>query len=64
MRAVCLACGALKWGALTECRGCGVKPATLDEQARAMLASEDELDADGLSALATRVRAGEAVAFL
>ncbi|MEZ4322744.1 MAG: hypothetical protein R3F61_35075 [Myxococcota bacterium] len=61
MRAVCLSCGALKWGALTACRECGVRPATPEEQGRALAASEDHFDADGLAALAERVRAGGAV---
>ncbi|MCB9674167.1 MAG: hypothetical protein H6737_03570 [Alphaproteobacteria bacterium] len=63
MRAVCLSCGAAKWGALTACRACGARPGTLEEQARAMLASEDELDDAGLEALAERVRSGGDVVF-
>lgn len=59
MRAVCLECGGIKWGSLTECRACGSKPASLEDQARALLAGEDEVGADRLDALAERVKAGE-----
>lgn len=63
MRAVCLSCGASKWGSLTPCRECGVRPETVEDQARALLASEEELDDSALQALAEQVQAGEVPTF-
>jgi len=63
MRAVCLECGASKWGALTECSECKQRPQSFEDQARSMLASEDHLDETGLEALSEQVRRGDELCF-
>lgn len=61
MKAVCLGCGGPKWGALTTCPACGMRPDTPDAEARHLLASDEHLDDAGLDAVAEAVRAGRPV---
>lgn len=63
MKAVCLACGASKWGALAACRSCGARPATPEDEARHALASEEHLDDAALDELQRVVLAGGQPAF-
>lgn len=60
-RAVCLGCGGPKWGALTSCPACERRPESPEEEARAVLASDEHLTEAELDALAADVRAGRPV---
>lgn len=62
-RAVCLACGAWKWGALVRCKQCGLHPREPVDQARHLLASSDHADEAQLLAIARAVVAKEPVEF-
>lgn len=61
MKAVCLGCGGPKWGALTTCPACGLRPDTPDAEARHLLASDEHLDDAGLQAVSDAVRGGHPV---
>lgn len=58
MRAVCLACGAGKWGALTTCRSCGHRPNGLQDEARHLHVCED-LDDTARAAVALAIEDGQ-----
>jgi hypothetical protein len=63
VKAVCLSCGAPKWGALVVCSSCGHRPSDPEDEARHVLASEEHLDDEALAALARGVRSGRAPVF-
>ena len=58
MSAPCLACGAMKYGALARCRACSHHPDTVEDRARHLVAA----DLDG-AAVCSAVRAGEPIVF-
>ena len=62
-RAVCLGCGAWKWGALVRCRACGLHPRDPRDQARHLLASDDHANEAELQRIADTVAAKQPVEF-
>ena len=57
--AVCLQCGEIKLGAWTACRNCGHTPASDEEKARQLLASDHVLSEDALNDLAKDIGSGK-----
>ncbi|MFK7958939.1 MAG: hypothetical protein AB8G96_00300 [Phycisphaerales bacterium] len=56
--AICIECGADKVGALVPCRTCSFDPASNDEKARSMVASDHCLGGKERLALQDRIRRG------
>lgn len=63
MAAVCIACGSMKIGAWRPCSACKVDATTDIERAKAMLLSDQTLDAKGLAAASAAIKSGEGVIY-
>jgi hypothetical protein len=61
--AVCLHCGAYKVGAFTRCAACGYEPHDDESLTKHLMVTDHYLDAAQLKDVATRVKAGVALAF-
>lgn len=61
--AICLKCGARKFGALVPCRSCGYQPKEEDDQAKSLLLSDHYLSGDDLTNVSERIRSGQDVTF-
>ena len=59
--AVCLQCGAFKFGAFTPCKSCGFLPTSPEDQAKAIALSDHKLDQRTLKDISRRLAAGEKV---
>lgn len=59
--AVCIKCGAFKWGAFNPCETCGAKPNGPDEMALSMAISDHHFDKPSLERIAAEIRAGRPV---
>ena len=54
--AVCVLCGAMKWGAWTACEGCSGTPHGEEQLAWSMILSDHYLDAENLDAASLIIR--------
>lgn len=54
--AVCINCGAMKWGAFTACTECGGRPTTSSQLKESLAVTDHYLDDDKLKALSERIR--------
>jgi hypothetical protein len=61
--AVCLQCGATKFGALVRCRSCGYEPKEEDDKAKSVLLSDHYLSAADLANISERIKGGQGVTF-
>lgn len=61
--AVCIACGARKFGAFVPCPECRYAPQGAEEHAKALILSDHFLDATSLGGVASTLRAGDAVIY-
>jgi hypothetical protein len=59
--AVCIKCGAFKWGAFNPCEKCGAKPNGPDEMALSMAVSDHHFDKPSLERIGAEIRAGRPV---
>lgn len=61
--AVCLKCGAEKFGALVRCRSCGFEPTEEEDQAKSLLVSDHYLSGEDLANVPGRIKSGQGVKF-
>ena len=61
--AVCIACGARKFGAFVPCPECGYAPQGAEEHAKSIILSDRFLDTASLDGVSNTLRAGEAVTY-
>lgn len=58
--AVCIRCGAIKWGAFTACKECGGRPGTSAELTESLALTDHYMDEAKLKALSERIRKASA----
>ena len=58
--AVCINCGAMKWGAFTTCAECGGRPKTKDEFTDWLALTDHYMDDDKLKTASKRIRKSRA----
>lgn len=61
--AICLNCGARKFGALVPCMACGFEPKDEEEKAKSVLLSDHNLSAADLGNVSERIKSGQRVNF-
>jgi len=59
--AVCFKCGALKWGAFTNCKNCGARPTSDDDLMVSLACTDHYFDHSKLEQIGRDIRAGHAV---
>ena len=58
--AVCFKCGALKWGAFTNCKNCGARPTSDDDLMLSLACTDHFFDHRKLEQIGRDIRAGQA----
>lgn len=58
--AVCINCGAIKWGAFTACTECGGRPSTSGELKESLALTDHYMDEAKLKLLSERIRKASA----
>ena len=61
--AVCIRCGAMKFGAWTECKTCGYEPKTCIDRAKSLIAADHYFPHEYLKGAASRLRQGYPLIF-
>ncbi len=61
--AVCIHCGAMKFGALTPCTKCQFCPETPEDKAKSIVLSDHYVEEEELQRLAERIKAGQEVIY-
>ena len=61
--AVCIKCGAMKRGALTQCIECHFYPHEHEDMGRSMVLTDHILSKDDLKAISERIKSGQSVTY-